>query len=537
LTEERRPEAYIYEDTIDLRPYIEAIFAWWWLIALCAILAGGAAFAFSKLQTPMYEATARVVSLRSRAEVSLELDLETGGEGGFDWTEAVQALSERQLAQRLNSMAGMVKNGSIAQEVSDALAGTLTEEERDPSELVSHVEGRVLELESGEFTGSDTILIVVEYDDAEKAAAIANAWARSYETYVNQIYGEAAVAPFTDISQQVEEAQREYEAAKDELLAFLEERYDVAELQRQIEEEEAIIAALRTGRQTAISALVDEDVRTKQSLITAYFDEDIHDLRTALSRKQRLDNLLSEARLMRAQLDEGQDLSAASTGLSLLALKSRVFNAVDGLPFGTLDLQVDSIANLNAQQGADAQIADLDALIDAMEAEVASLETLITERSAGLDTAKVSERTGGAVADLLQMDAYKDVIGSSVAEAPLSQEIARREAGIRQLQVAIERLNSRKTVLEKNRDLAWLTYDALLSKQQEIDVATWARGTEVRFAATAVPPREPVDANTMRNAGLAAVVGLMLGVGFVFFAEYMDIEPVAIGSNPDGAES
>jgi hypothetical protein len=29
----------------------------------------------------------------------------------------------------------------------------------------------------------------------------------------------------------------------------------------------------------------------------------------------------------------------------------------------------------------------------------------------------------------------------------------------------------------------------------------------------------------------------MLGVGFVFFAEYMDIEPVAIGSNPDGAES
>jgi uncharacterized protein involved in exopolysaccharide biosynthesis len=524
LTEERRPEAYIYEDTIDLRPYIEAIFAWWWLIALCAILAGGAAFAFSKLQRPMYEATARVVSLRSQAEVSLELDLETGGEGGFDWTEAVQALSERQLAQRLNSMAGMVKNGSIAQEVSDALAGTLTEEERDPSELVSYVEGRVLELESGEFTGSDTILIVVEYDDAEKAAAIANAWARSYEMYINQIYGEAAVAPFTDISAQVEEAQTEYEIAEDALLTFLEEQYDVAELQRQIEEEAAIITALRLGRQTAISSLVDEDVKTKQVLITAYFEEDANDLLSALSRKQKLDNLLTQARLMRAQLDEGQDLSAASTGLSLLALKSQVFSAVEGLPFETLDLQVESIANLNSQQGADAQIADLDALIDAMEAEVTSLETLITERSADLDTAKVSERTGGAVADLLQMDAYKDVIESSVAETPLSQEIVRREAGIRQLQVTIERLDGVKTVLEKNRDLAWLTYDALLSKQQEIDVATWARGTEVRFAATAVPPSEPVDTNAIRNAVLAALIGLMIGAGLVIFAKYMDTD-------------
>ena len=101
----------------------------------------------------------------------------------------------------------------------------------------------------------------------------------------------------------------------------------------------------------------------------------------------------------------------------------------------------------------------------------------------------------------------------------------------------IARLNSRKTVLEKDRDLAWLTYDALLSKQQELDVAAWAKGTEVRFAAPAVPPNKPVDANTLRNTGLAVVVGVMLGVGFVFVAEYMDIEPVSAGSRTNRAEA
>jgi uncharacterized protein involved in exopolysaccharide biosynthesis len=522
LTEERRPDAYIYEDTIDLRPYIKAIFARWWLIVLCAIFAGGAAFAFSILRTPMYEATARVVTLRSQAEISLGSNIETMTEGDINLAEAVQGMSERRLAQRLNSMAGLVQNGAIAQQVSAELEGELTEEERDPSELLTHVEGQVLELASGEFTGSDTILINVEYDDPEKASAIANAWARNYETYVNQIYGEASVAPFTDISSQVVEAEAEYDTARDALLAFLEEQYDVVELQRQIEEEQGIIIALRTGRQTAISALVNEDVKTKQALITAYFEEDVNDLIFALSRKQKLDNLLTEARLMRAQLDEGEDLSAASTGLSLLALKSQVFSAVKGLPFGTLDLQVDSIANLNSQQGADAQIADLDALIAAMKEEVAALEAFIAKQAANLDTTQLRGRTGEAVNDLLHMDAYKDVVGSSVAETPLSQEIARREAGIRQLQVEIERLNSRKTVLEKDRDLAWLTYDALLSKQQELDVAAGAKGTEVRFAATAVPPSEPVDTNAIRNTVLAALIGLMMGTGLVMFAKYMD---------------
>jgi uncharacterized protein involved in exopolysaccharide biosynthesis len=123
----------------------------------------------------------------------------------------------------------------------------------------------------------------------------------------------------------------------------------------------------------------------------------------------------------------------------------------------------------------------------------------------------------------MKMKGYEDVASAAVADTLLSKEIARREAEVRQLSAEIDRLNSRKTVLKTNRDLAWRTYDALLSKQQALDVAAWVKGSEVRFAA-------PADSNTIRNTALAGIVGVMLGVGFVFVAEYMDMEPISIGS-------
>lgn len=42
----------------ELRHYIHLFLRWWWLIALCALLGAGAAFAYSARQTPVYTATA-----------------------------------------------------------------------------------------------------------------------------------------------------------------------------------------------------------------------------------------------------------------------------------------------------------------------------------------------------------------------------------------------------------------------------------------------------------------------------------------------
>jgi succinoglycan biosynthesis transport protein ExoP len=44
-------------DEIDLRRFAQVLWHWAWLIVLCGLLAGGAAFVVSRLQTPIYQAT------------------------------------------------------------------------------------------------------------------------------------------------------------------------------------------------------------------------------------------------------------------------------------------------------------------------------------------------------------------------------------------------------------------------------------------------------------------------------------------------
>jgi len=67
--------------------------------------------------------------------------------------------------------------------------------------------------------------------------------------------------------------------------------------------------------------------------------------------------------------------------LALLAFKSRVFSTEEGLPFDTVDIQAPSIDALNPTRTAEAQIADLDALIAAMEEEIVALAASIAAQS------------------------------------------------------------------------------------------------------------------------------------------------------------
>jgi uncharacterized protein involved in exopolysaccharide biosynthesis len=669
---------------IDLRRYIEALFRWWWVIALCALLAGLAALVVGMFQTPIYEANAGVVMLRSQTEISLGSSIQTLTDQDINVAEAARGATAERVEQRLSSMAGMVKNGAIAERVANELSDVLTEEEQRPSSLLGHVRGQILELEDGGGR-SDTIEIVVSYDDPEKASAVANAWAQEYETYVNQIYGEASVAPFTDIEKQVSNARDEYDQAQESLLTFLSEDYRVSELQHQIEDTQAVINSLRSGQSTAVSAIVSKDAEVKQKLVNAYLESDLqnrlfafnkgqeakreilgawidaevinrtsiitHDrelrqemfnasvaaeldarmgvfqqqrqelltnLRETYARKQRLKNLLSEARLMREQLIKGGASSSRSTGLALLALKTKVFNARDGLPFDTLDLQTTSVDGLAPNRSAAEQIADLDALIEAMEEDIVALDESIQEQSESLvsgsgyqqldllvpetatlsrpltgttdlaatnpasqtlgnfivqryndlfdvgemarsaedvatetplfaeieslypelfaqdawmelaqsvpEQSELNELANQTVEDLLEMKGWGEVLSTPIHETPLAKEVADLEMEVRKLEAEIERLESKNARLQQDRDLAWQTYSALLSKQQEVEVAKDAKGTEVRFASPAVPPSSPVSPNTKRNAALAAAVGLMLGVGAAFLAEYMEME-------------
>jgi capsular polysaccharide biosynthesis protein len=560
------------------------------------------------------------------------------------------------------------------------LADVLTEEdEGEPSVLIEKVTGEALQ-------DSDTIKIVASHRDPDKAAAIANAWAQTFETHVNSIYGEAAFTPFADISEQVQEARSEYDQAQNELLTFLSDDDRISELERQIEEEKVIITSLRAGRQAAISAVIDKEVEVKRQLISAYMDDDtanrlfafnkgqeakrqilgtwidaevanrvaainrdrgarlklfnasvtaetdsrlqvfeqerdelLGNLDEAYASKDRLESLREEAYLMRRQLAEGGYASARSNGLALLALKSRVFSTTVGLPFDTLDLQLSSVDALSPSRSADEQIADLNGLITAMNQTINALNKSIRQQSEALlngegyqfltlfspdylttpisptgsitdtdipptdlndfvrqryadlfdvgEMARLAEDVAvdtplfaeieslypelftqdawmelaesvpedtelGNLAtqmaeDLLKMEGLEGLLSYSIEDEPLSQEIARRERDVRSLQADISRLNQVKTDLQQDRDLAWQAYNNLLSKEQELKIASASEGTEVRFASPALPPRRPVSPRKMMNTAVGLALGLMLSVFGAFLFDYIDVE-----SNP-----
>ena len=295
------------EEEIDLRVYLDILLRWWWLPVLLAAVAGFAAFVVTSVPPALYEATAGVVSMRSRAEISLGSGFDTTTEDDLIQVGgqiiATSAIWEKNYL-RINTLVGLVHNGAVAQTVSVELEGVLPDDEREPSVLIDRISAQVLELE-GSNESSDTIQITAIHENPEIAAAIANTWARVYADYVNMVYGETTYAPFVDIVQQVADARAEYDAQQETLLTFLTEDDHISELERQIAEEEVIVDKLREARQT-------DDVENRL-LVLKVFELERDDLLKNITRdwdrKSELVGLIQEAALMREQLVRGGEAS------------------------------------------------------------------------------------------------------------------------------------------------------------------------------------------------------------------------------------
>ncbi|MCP4614540.1 MAG: hypothetical protein GY845_38155, partial [Planctomycetes bacterium] len=243
--------------------------------------------------------------------------------------------------------------------------------------------------------------------------------------------------------------------------------------------------------------------------------------------------------------------SAPTSGLALLAFKSRVFATADALPFDetgeltfdandtllpfrALDLQLSSVDGLSPGISAAEQISDLDSLIGAMEDDVAALEAYIQAQTDELAQGSsyqfletlspeyLNVSDSQAALALSGMKDWDGVLGySSMLNTSFSQEITQLEDHVRALQAEIDRLDGIKTNLMQDRDLALQAYTNLLSKEQEI--ATTSEGTEVRFASQALPPRSPVSPRKLMNAMIGLVIGAMLGVFGAFLFDYVGV--------------
>lgn len=287
LPNSQTTEAWLPEEEIDLRKYVFALAAWWReiiLIAmLTAVMAAGYVLLTRFLSSPQYLASSSVAIIRTQSNINFDERFQTTV-AQEDVTSNLRVID---YASRRAALLGLVVSGSVAQAVIDQLGDVLTEEdERMPAYWLSG--DRVLAellIREGSRNESDLIKISVQAGSAEKAAAVATAWAENYVAQINKLYGEVPVELVTSVEMELVQSQNSYDQSQQALEEFIAQN-EIDRLNRQITEKREIIQSLQAGRQTAITTLVEQQLTAQRQIISAFIEAQTRNRLLAFNREQ-----------------------------------------------------------------------------------------------------------------------------------------------------------------------------------------------------------------------------------------------------------
>ncbi len=447
----------IYDDEIDLRPYISALRRRWWLIGLITIIAASAVFTYGVLQERKFEAVATILLTRSRASLSLVNQFPT-------ITEPIDARSRMQAMMSIAESEGLVVQ--TLEDIHQAHPGNGIE--------LEELKNSVNITSSG-----DTIQVAVSMTDPEYAAMIANTWARNAVTAINYAYTEEQLPG--EIMVSLGPARAEYEQAQSELESFLREN-QVDVLQKQIDE---------------TSALLDELVQDRTWKI-AYI----------VRRKQKMEQVINQAEALKELLKSRDTSLAAGLGdaLAVMRLRADAFGVlqVDGSVVSTSGSS--SIINEPNQPDLvfDVQITDLIESVEAGQNYQQDLERIIELAGAEKGSAET------ALLELAQQSL--DVGNDEIFTAPSTR--------LRNLKSELEAETAYLNELHSIRDLSLEVYQALIRKETEVRNNLQTSST-VTFASPAVPPIEPTSRGVLRNTAIGAALGFFVSTIWVLAAEWL----------------
>ncbi len=536
-------ESYL-ENEIDLRKYGLLLVKRWRFIRDVVVVVVLAAFLFGltgAASAPTYEATAGVAIVKSKMQVNFEDKIKTISP---DTAVSAVAAAAQDAATRRNTLASLVQNPLVAQEVIKNMGDRLPTSLRDPEALVRMVEGKVR-------IGTDIVNVTVRGGDPAGLPDIANAWAVAFEHYVNRVYSGSGIS-LGSLGQDVATAKRKYEQARDALLQHnVQDR--TFQLQRDIDYRKGVIAALDKSRQAAITAILSKQADVQTDFMGKYqsaalnmaglpllkeVDAKVSQLTALYANKLKIEQTLEDARTLRDQ-GSRSPAGADSNSLALLLVKAQLATG-GGLPSG-LQLQVG--APSPGEGGSAGQVSDLDALISTLNSRLKEIQADIDHTSGELmrggaikvpDVGGLDSSTNPLVAqaqkmarDLLQLQGMEGMLANVDADkgSPLTETLGQMDIEVRRLGADLARENYTKTELTQNYNIAWQAYSTLLGKAQEVDIASQLPGSEVVFASPAVQPLklERISYLTplLRILALGVGLALLMGVLGVFAIEYI----------------
>ena len=327
----------LYDDEIDLRPYITSLIQHWWQILIIAFIFAVVGLGISLIMPRKYESTATILLTRSRPTLSLAEQFPTVN-------EPVDS------SLRMNALLSLAQSDTLTMETLNSLGEKLPAEDREIEALKKHVQ-----------IGSqgDAIVVTATAKDPILAADIANSWADQVVAAINLAYSGAQLPP--EIQTQLASSQLEYQGAQTALETFMQD------------DQKAFLKARVNEAQNLLDKLALD--RTNQ---VAYFTQ----------RKETLSQVSDQAAALKRLLQNGSGTAAAGVGDAIAVLKARA--SVFGLTTDTSDQSntsplttrpnSDIIINLQLPEAAttggtpDAYIKDLDNLIQLAKDEMANAD-------------------------------------------------------------------------------------------------------------------------------------------------------------------
>jgi capsular polysaccharide biosynthesis protein len=366
----------VYEDEIDLRPYILSLLRNWWQVALLAILVAAAAFGFSRMQPLQYESTASILLTRTRAELTLAQQFPT-------ITEPIDTRS------RMDALIAIINSDGLALATHMELNSQLPQGSRDIQVLKDQVSVS---------SNGDVITITAKSDDPQLAADIANTWARQAVAAINQAY--SSEQPLSEIQSQLVTAQDQYEISQENLASFIQDNR-IALLTQRLDETQRLFSQLGEERAGQISFLAQ--------------------------RKQAMRELEIRAEALNEQLQSDSQSSAAELGDALAVMKLRANALLVTFPpttgeFPVLQTDPDRGMTFNIQ------IDEFSSFLETPQDYISDLETIIriaqseqVRIQAEIDLLSQQVLEGSGFETLESIDAHMREL-----ETQLEREIARQ---------------------------------------------------------------------------------------------------------------
>jgi polysaccharide biosynthesis transport protein len=450
------------DETFDPQQYWLVLKRRWPAVALVFLTVVGLSTLLAIRQKPSYEVTAKLLIKAERSATLTGLNVKLGD---------LEPLINTPQKDPLTTQVEAVKSIPIFKKVIQSV-GSPPDSKKPitPEYLLEHLKIKPI-------TGTDVLQISYQANNPQYATALVNGVVNEYIASNIQANREEAAAAHRFISSQLPKTEAAVRNAEMDLRRF-KERDNVIALTQETSQTVTNLGNLETQLDQARVALADANARSEK-------------FRRQLGMNPAVAVDLSS---LRKSSGVQEVLTKLQTAQSQLAVERTRYR--DSHP---------TVVNLQRQ------VASLNALLEQRVAEVINPDQPVAIGKLQMDDLKQN-----LTASYLQSEVEITGLSQRIAELSGLQKDYKKRA------TTLPALEKTQRELERQLKAAQTTYEALLAKLQEVQVAENQRIGNVRVVQSATIPEKPPASRRVLILAAGSIAGLLLGVAAAFLQDWLD---------------